>query len=106
MQKKIVKTSPASFGLALRLADHHRRRSECIRRVRRPVVEGLLTQPEFAGWFEVCLVGLIAVMAQRLDAVRALLGVKEALPKDRPSRGNALVNLELRHHLHAPARSD
>jgi len=42
-------------------------------------------------------------MPERLDAVEAFICIKEALPEDRPSRLDALLDLELWHHLHAPA---
>ena len=42
------------------------------------------------------LIGLVAVMPPRLDAVRALLGIKVALTEDRPGRLDADLTLELR----------
>ena len=46
---------------------------------------------------------LVAVMPERLDAVSALLGVEVALAEDGPRRLDALLDLELWYHLHAPA---
>ena len=99
----MVITSPPAYVflllLALRLTDHHRRRPECIRRVGILIVQRLLAPFQL-------LVERIPVVPQRLDAVLALLRVEEALSEDRPSRLDALLDLELRHHPHAPAGGD
>ena len=48
------------------------------------------------------LIDLVAVMPERLDAVRALLCIEVALAEDRPGCLDALLDLELRHHPHSP----
>ena len=65
---------------------------------------GHLTQGDVAaGWIGLGLFNLIPIVTQGLDTIRALLGIEEALPKDRPRRCDPLLDLELRHHTHAPA---
>jgi hypothetical protein len=49
------------------------------------------------------IIGLIPVMPNRLDPIGALLGIKEALPKDRPGCLDALLDLDLRYY--SPERS-
>ena len=75
--------------------------------MRRPIMPRHLAQSDVAaGWVRLGLLDLIAVVPERLDAISAFLGVKEALPKDRPSRGDTLLDLHLGYHLHAPARGE
>jgi len=66
--------------------------------MRRPVVQRLLTQAAQL------VIDLVPVVAQRLDAVRALFGIEVALAEDGPRSIDALLDLELRHHPHSPGR--
>ena len=53
--------------------------SERVSRVTRPVVPGNLAQGDVAaGWVGLGFLDLIAIVPERLDAVRAFLGIKEA----------------------------
>ena len=70
-------------------------------------MQGHFTQADvLAGWVRFGFIDLIPVVTQGPDAVGALLCVKEALIENGPRRLDALLDLKLRHHIHAPARGD